>query len=304
MQFSAAVDDFLGYCTAERQLSQHTLHAYAADLTDFRRWLPRGMAPEDVSEASLKGYLSHMVAERKLSVATVRRRLACLRSFYRRFSEQGAAADPFAAWRPRLPRRRRLPRTLSRSEISSLLISLKVSRSSREIGPEEYLPTAVRLMVTTGIRVGELCKLRTEDVSPDGLTFRIHGKGSRDRVAYVTDPALQHELCALVHMRMRTNHAGGSLFVNRQGLPMRPQSVRSKLRRYAADVGFARRVTPHMLRHTAATMLIETGVDIRFVQRLLGHSSIATTEIYTHVSDEALRNTLERADVLAMLVGR
>jgi integrase/recombinase XerD len=82
---------------------------------------------------------------------------------------------------------------------------------------------------------------------------------------------------------------------------MKPQSIRSKLRRFAVDAGLARRITPHMLRHTAATLLIETGVDIRIVQRLLGHSSIATTEIYTHVSDEALRTTLERADVLATL---
>jgi integrase/recombinase XerD len=82
---------------------------------------------------------------------------------------------------------------------------------------------------------------------------------------------------------------------------MRPQSIRARLRRHAGLAGVARRVTPHMLRHTAATLLIETGVDIRFVQRLLGHSSIATTEIYTHVSDEALRTTLERANVLAML---
>ena len=94
---------------------------------------------------------------------------------------------------------------------------------------------------------------------------------------------------------------GGALFVNRCGAPMKPQSIRSRLRRQAGVAGVARRVTPHMLRHTAATLLIETGVDIRFVQRLLGHSSIATTEIYTHVSDEALRTTLERADVLGTL---
>src|SRR5208337_4251537 len=100
----------------------------------------------------------------------------------------------------------------------------------------------------------------------------------------------------------RKSHPGASpLFVNRYGDPMRPQSVRSKLRRLAKEAGLQRRVTPHMLRHTAATLLIETGVDIRFVQRLLGHSSIATTEIYTHVSDEALRMTLERADILRVL---
>src|SRR4029078_13201540 len=92
--------------------------------------------------------------------------------------------------------------------------------------------------------------------------------------------------------------AASNLFLNRRGLPLKPQSVRAELRRYSMRAGTARRSTPHMLRHTAATLLIERGVDIRFVQRLLGHSSIATTEIYTHVSDEALRVTLKKANVL------
>jgi integrase/recombinase XerD len=158
-------------------------------------------------------------------------------------------------------------------------------------------------MISTGIRVGELCKIQVEDVSPDGATLRIHGKGSRDRVAYVTDSELQKELGRLAQQR-RTNGGVSALFINRYGSPIKPQSIRSKLRRSASEAGLTRRVTPHMLRHTAATLLIETGVDIRFVQRLLGHSSIATTEIYTHVSDEALRMTLERADVLRAIAAR
>jgi integrase/recombinase XerD len=138
-------------------------------------------------------------------------------------------------------------------------------------------------MISTGMRVGELCKLRIEDISPDGSSLRIHGKGSRDRVAYITDATLRCELLQLVSDCRHVVEARGALFVNRYGSPMKPQSIRSKLRRFAGEIGLTRRVTPHMLRHTAATLLIETGVDIRFVQRLLGHSSIATTEIYTHV---------------------
>jgi site-specific recombinase XerD len=158
-------------------------------------------------------------------------------------------------------------------------------------------------MMSTGIRVGELCKLRIDDVSPDGEMLRIHGKGSRDRMAYVTDENLRNDLRKFLEERRRQG-TGNALFINRYGSPMRPQSIRSKLRRIATEVGLTRRVTPHMLRHTAATLLIETGVDIRFVQRLLGHSSIATTEIYTHVSNEALRTTLERADILGGLAPR
>lgn len=302
MLFRVAVGEFLRICAHERQLSLHTLQAYASDLADFAKWLPTNVAVSDISTATLKDYLEEMVGNRVLAAATVRRRLACLRGFFRRLTEIGEGTNPFAQWRPALPRRRRLPRTLSRAEASFLLSRRCVTPRPRWSKDPDFR-IAVRLMVSTGIRVGELCKLETEDVSPDGATLRIHGKGSRDRVAYVTDPELRAELGRLAQQR-RMNPRVSALFVNRYGVPMKPQSIRSKLRRDAVEAGLTWRVTPHMLRHTAATLLIETGVDIRFVQRLLGHSSIATTEIYTHVSDEALRLTLERADVLGTIAPR
>lgn len=301
MQFCVAMNEFLQYCAVERQLSHHTIQAYTADLSDFRKWLPADVAFTEVSEATLKLYLANMVGGRKLAAATVRRRFACLRAFFRRSSDLGHMSDPFSAWRLRLPRRKRLPRTLSRSEVTSLIEALDEENEDSQ-SAKAVLPTSIRLMVSTGVRVGELCKLRINDVAPDGTSLRIHGKGSRDRIAYVTDAALSEELQRLVTQRRSANDACDALFLNRLHLAIRPQSIRSKLRKYADRVGLARRVTPHMLRHTAATLLIETGVDIRFVQRLLGHSSIATTEIYTHVSDEALRATLERANVLGVLV--
>jgi integrase/recombinase XerD len=176
-------------------------------------------------------------------------------------------------------RRRRLPRALARSESIALLKSL--------YGPadvfdrDRHMTTVLRLLVATGLRVGELCELKLSDVSPDCVVVRIHGKGSRDRVAYVADPSLRGSLKKLVAARRPPGHSNGPLLVNRFGAPMRPQSVRSKLRRFAAQAGLERRVTPHMLRHTAATLLIETGVDIRFVQRLLGHASIATGDLHS-----------------------
>lgn len=302
MRLRSAIDEFLKFCANERQLSQHTLQAYAADLADFRKWLPGNQDISDVIENTLKEYLADMIGERKLATATVRRRFACLRAFFRHAADCQEVADPFVKWKPKLLRRKRLPRTLSRGEISSLLLSFQSGLPAASKRLKGCLPTAVRLMVCTGIRVGELCKIRIDDVSPDGSSFRIQGKGSRDRIAYISDPALRAELCELVRSRRKANDARSALFLNRRGSMMKPQSIRSTLRRYAENrVGLARRITPHMLRHTAATLLIESGVDIRFVQRMLGHSSIATTEIYTHVSDEALRKTLERADVLGTL---
>ncbi len=300
MQLRAAVDEFIHFCRVERQLSQHTLQAYACDLADFHRWLPHSTALADISTATLKSYLEGMAAERKLTPATVRRRFACLRGFFRRLAEMGHTSNPFAAWTLRFPRRKRLPRALSRGEISVLLAALGRGRLDSERG-DAILRMAVHLMVATGLRIGELCKIRVDDIAPDAASLRVHGKGSRDRVVYVADKSFRAELGDLAQRRRRAAGADAPLFVNRCTTSIRPQSIRAKLARVAREAGLARRVTPHMLRHTAATLLIETGVDIRVVQRLLGHSSIATTEIYTHVSDEALRTTLERANVLGML---
>ncbi|MFB9267640.1 tyrosine-type recombinase/integrase [Bradyrhizobium erythrophlei] len=300
MLISSAVAEYLRYCAVERQLSTHSIQAYAADLNDFRQFLRDAQSLAAVTNSELGAYLADLLERRKLSISTVRRRFACLRTFFRRATSLGQAADPFQGWRLELPRRKRLPRCLSRPEVLSVLSGLTPKYEVRAISSEPIL-IAVRLMIATGIRVGELCKIVITDVAPDGRDVRIRGKGSRDRHVYVSDPDLRSDLVKLLERRAKHLTLDRHLFLNRRQRPMRPHSVRIALRRYSDNSESKRRITPHMLRHTAATLLIERGVDIRFVQKLLGHSSISTTEIYTHVSDEALRASLERADVLRNL---
>ena len=291
-----SVERFLRVCALDKQRSANTVSAYKSDIADFRRWLLGHSEQPWDSVETLKNYLFYACVDRKLTGATVRRRFACLRALFRWLSEQGIASNPFSSWSPTLPRRRRLPRTLTRVEARSLLVPRV------ETCREGDLNIIVRLMISTGMRVGEVCKLQVDDVSPDGENVRVHGKGSRDRLAFVSDPALCGELGHYAGERRKMDGSNAPLFLNRRGSKLRPSSIRPQLGRLASDVGITRRVTPHMLRHTAATLLIETGVDIRFVQRLLGHSSIATTEIYTHVSDQALKTTLRRADVLRSVI--
>lgn len=300
MNLGTQIVKFLSYCAVERQLSTNTREAYRYDLADFRKWIPARFKRAPITTETLREYLEDMTNSRGLSASTVRRRIACLRSFFRYLEDEQVSADPFSGWRLKLPRRRRLPRALSRDEAGQLLSSRQLTKNNGQ----EAIPSRgmeLRLMVATGIRVGELCKLWTSDVWQDGSALRIRGKGSRDRLVYVTDPNLRRELTKLVSSRHRLLGEPGPLFVNRRGTALRPHSVRSKLGVVSRRAGIKRRITPHMLRHTAATLLIENGVDIRVVQKLLGHSSIATTEIYTHVSDETLRRTLERANVLGAL---
>lgn len=302
MSIGKQIERFLKYCAVERQLSENTRQAYAYDLADFRKSLPARCPLAAIKTETLRDYLEDMMGKRGLSAATIRRRIACLRSFFRFLEEDGKRADPFSGWKVKLPRRKRLPRALSRNETSILLASARGSRGATKVASLSHiLNTEIRLMISTGIRVGELCKIQIGDVSVDGSTLRIHGKGSRDRIVYVTNPKLQGDLGKLVALRRRLVGGVGPLFTNRSGERLLPHSFRSKLRSFASQAGIQRRVTPHMLRHTAATLLIESGVDIRIVQRLLGHSSIATTEIYTHVSDLALRTTLERANIISGL---
>ncbi|MBI5128574.1 MAG: tyrosine-type recombinase/integrase [Rhodopseudomonas palustris] len=308
MTLTKSIAAFLHHCSVERQLSDHTLQAYGYDLADFAAWIGTRRRKDEgfcadgvIATEHLRAYLEHMT-ERKLSAATVRRRLACLRSFFRFLEDRGTMPDPFTGWRLKLPKRKRLPRTLSRDETTRLLKSTRAPGAARHAAAESpSLCTEIRLMIATGIRIGELCKIASSDVASDGAAIRIHGKGSRDRMVYVTDTGLRTELRKLAAQRQRRLGGDGPLFLNRNGEKLRPHSFRTKLRNFAGQAGVRRRVTPHMLRHTAATLLIESGVDIRIVQRLLGHSSIATTEIYTHVSDEALRSTLERANILGGL---
>jgi integrase/recombinase XerD len=300
MQFRVAVDAFIQFCAVERRLSSHTTQAYACDLADFRKWLGSQACLEEISTTTLKSYLDEMVSQRKLATSTVRRRIACLRAFFRFLSDLGeATSNPFEGWSLKLPRRKQLPRSLSRKEAYCLLSSLNFNSREHHSEALASFGLVIRLMISTGLRVGEVCKLSTDDFAPDGTTIRIRGKGSKERIVYITDAELARGLQQLI--LFRGAHGPTALFLNRHGSPVKPQSIRLTLRTLARSAGISRRITPHMLRHTAATLLIETGVDIRFVQRLLGHSSIATTEIYTHVSDEALRTTLARANVLGMI---
>lgn len=290
------VDDYLFHCEIERGLALNTVEAYRHDLMSFRRYVNTEDAREALQVEKLKSYLGFIVTIEKLTPSTARRRIACLRGFCKYSSQQVNLEDPFKGWSPSIKRSKKLPRALNISEMT-ILADAKKDLTVVQIQTAFY----VLFLGVTGLRVSEFCDLDVKDVSVDGTAVRVHGKGSRERMSYVGNPYIRKELSKLREAALIRDGLGGPMFTNSRGKRLRPQVFRRRMHSLRFAQGIERIITPHMLRHTAATLLIESGTDIRFVQRLLGHASIATTEIYTHVSDAALQKAVCDADPISRI---
>ena len=243
-------------------------------------------------------YARHLMSERSAAPRTLRRRMACLRGFYKDLARSGAIEQsPFTGLEMQLPRPRSLPRTLTRAEAARLVeAAWATCRDRRHRLDARAFAAAVLLLVCVGLRVGELVELRPGDFDPDAGALRVRGKGRRERYVFVVDVRLRSVMAQLAR------RSGAVRLFSPSGESWSTQSVRRSLRRFGEAAGVGRPVTPHMLRHTCATLLLEDGVDLRFLQRLLGHENIATTAIYAHVGDAGLRRALENAGLLSSLI--
>lgn len=296
----SSIEGFLCYCDNERRLSALTTSAYRSDLADLQAFLSIKKIDEP-SLDDLKQYLATLNGDRKLSVATAKRRFATLRGYFRWRARETEVADPLATWSPKLKRPKRLPKALTSRDLQALMVRAESRAEQSQKSKSTFI--TLMLLAGTGLRVSELCSLTMEDVSADGQTIRVAGKGARDRIVYIANRELAKEIQALRTARLTSDRRTARMFLSSKNTPLTPAALRGRYKRLNASLGERRRLTPHMLRHTAATLLIERGVDIRYVQRLLGHASIATTEIYTHVADEALKRTLVKADVIGGVRG-
>ncbi|THF61536.1 hypothetical protein E6C76_20895 [Pseudothauera nasutitermitis] len=296
MRFSQASARFLGHCRSAISLSKHTLRAYTGDLSDACRFLtPPQKRANEVGKEDLRRYIRHLREERQLKESSIKRRLATLKLLFRWMKdEEIIQQNPFDSLNERIRLPRRLPRALDRLQAG--LLRKAVAAPNGTTGFDVLCQkTAIQLMLETGIRVGELSNIKIDDVSLADQTIAIHGKGNRQRIVYLLSPAFQHSLQRYIERRARIESASDKLFITRSGLDLTPPRIRKSLREISAAAGVQKHLTPHMLRHTCATHWLESGLDIRYVQRLLGHQSISTTEIYTHVTNQGLREALQRA---------
>ena len=281
---------FLGYCANERHLSAHTIAAYRQDLAEFARRFG-DVELDSVGGIDLVEYSAFLGGVRGLAPATVKRRLACLRSMFAWLARQSAVAvNPFSTVEIRVRIPDRLPRCLSAADMATL------AKAAASAPPTSCLATL--LLFATGVRVSELASVTLGDIDVGQGTMRIVGKGDRERRVFVKNAALSARLSAYMADHVSSERP---LLVARDGKPLNAARIRDAVKRVSRLAGLARTVTPHMLRHTTATSLLEAGVDIRFVQRLLGHRSIVTTQLYTHVSDRALEAAVAAADICGRL---
>jgi integrase/recombinase XerD len=288
--------DFLAYLEFERGLSRNTLEAYRSDLLQFGRFLDQRGAEATVATAADLGDFLAELAEGNgrppSSPATIHRKAACLRSFYRHLRREGLRdSDPTASISG--PRRgRRLPKVLNRDEVAKLLSQ-----------PTGTAPTALRdralleLMYACGLRASEAIGIEVADLDMEDAVLRARGKGSKERVVPVGRAALEAVRIYLERGRPGLVHGGivAHLFVNFRGEPLTRQGLYKIVRRHAATAGLAERMSPHTLRHTFATHLLAGGCDLRSVQEMLGHADVATTQLYTHLSSARLKDVYFKA---------
>lgn len=295
MIVSKACEQFLSHCTSAISLSDHTLRAYRSDLKDIGNHFEYSKRIASVNKEDLRRYIRHLREERKFKEASIKRRITCVKLLFRwALHESVINSNPFDTLNERIRLPQRLPRALDSIDTSKLrkAACLYPRRDSYDLLCQK---TAIHMLLDTGIRVGELSNIRIDDISSSDRCIRIHGKGNRQRLVYLLSPSIHRAVELYLPKRQELNFSSDRLFVTADGKNLTPPLVRLSLRNLATQAGIKTRVTPHMLRHTCATRWLEAGLDIRYVQKLLGHHSISTTEIYTHVSDQSLRGALTRA---------
>jgi integrase/recombinase XerC len=290
MRLRSWVARFLTHLRGSRNCSAHTVRAYGADLEHFL-WRLDDPEPGAVDRNAVRAYLADLQDKGSLGRSSVLRKVSALRAFFRYLRSEGAMSDdPFCALP--LPRKEaRLPKFLTESEVSELL-----GQDGSSKGPSWARDRAIlELLYSSGLRRSELAALNVGDVDFVSGFVRVFGKGSRERLVPVGAAALS---CLREYLRQRgpaASRGESPLFLNARGARLTDAGVAFLLKGWLRRAGWLKSVTPHALRHSFATHLLNSGCDLRSVQEMLGHKSLATTQIYTHVSLEKLKEVYSRS---------
>lgn len=274
------VDNFLHYLKKELNYSDYTIKNYQLDLTDFFKYVSKSNIDFlNIENVHVRGYLKYLDTC-NLKNTTISRRISALRTFYNYLLEKGLVKSNIFlnVKNPKLEKK--LPNYLNYTEIEELLASINTKTDE---GLEKRL--LIEMFYSTGCRVGEMVNVKISDINFYNKTIKIMGKGSKERIVYYGDYASKY-----LEDYLKSKDRKGYLFTNKKGEKLTIQEVEYIVRDIMKHISIKTHVTPHTLRHTFATHLLNNGADIRTVQELLGHANLSTTGIYTHVSSDRLKD--------------
>lgn len=273
---------FLDYCKNRKTLSNKTIKAYSIDLKQFMQH-SQGV----YNRKTICNYLSFL--HNSFKPKTVKRKIATLKAFtHFLMIEDIIEINPFDKIETTFREPIMLPKTIPLDTISGILSAAysELNSASTEYRRKSVTRdiTVLELLFATGARVSEVCSLKPSSVNVTDHTIKLYGKGAKERIIQIENEAVQNAINNYLHLFKEDISACGYFFVNKLNNRLTEQSVRSMINKYAALSGSNMHITPHMFRHSFATLLLEEDVDIRYIQKMLGHSSITTTQIYTHVA--------------------
>lgn len=292
MDLTTAIENFMFHCEFEKHLSQKTIKAYQLDLKQFLTFIHqhKGSVPiERIDKQLLRDYFKKLKDRAKSK--TVKRKLATLKAMFTFLDfEDIIVTNPFRKIRLQIREPLKLPTVMTLEEVRQMLDKSYLTAHSIADKDSFAYCAAIRdiavleLLFATGIRVSECCCLQEQDIDLFQGSIQVNGKGDKQRIIQVCHAETLRALISYQTLRHQHQASSPFFFINRSGQRLSEQSVRFMIKRYATEARLSRNITPHVFRHTFATMLLEEGVDIKYIQHLLGHSSIMTTQIYTHVN--------------------
>ena len=282
---------FISYLQATKNLSDKTKCAYKSDLRQFFSY------EQDILHPDICSFISHLSSQLKLKDTSIRRKIITLKCFYSYLVDtEVIERSPFAKLKFRFKQERKLPKTIAVRDISKILNHFDSIEfdSLSTFAKFEYTRDAalIDLLISTGIRIGEAAAITLDDVIVPERTLLIHGKGRKQRLIYISSPITWNRIVALT--KERKHSSCNNLFVNRYGNPISIHGIEYIYKKYLKKANINTHSTPHYLRHTFATNLLANGADLRSVQEILGHASVATTQIYTEVTTQRKKQVLNK----------
>lgn len=293
---------FLTYCKVQKNLSSKTLKAYSIDSKQFLDFLAKYEDIKDVKDINkevLRSFLQSLSDEYKIK--TIKRKIACLKAFFNYLEfEDIIPINPFRKLKIKLKVPFNLPTVMTLSEVEALLktvYNLIDNTSTQNTYTYKALlrdVAVLELLFATGLRVSELCTLKKNEVNIEDAYVKVSGKGEKERIVFIGNDDVKNALIAYINAFDQELKNYDYFFINRLHTRLSEQSVRFMVNKYVKAAGLKKHITPHVFRHSFATLLLEEGVDIKYIQNFLGHSSIMTTQIYTHVNKEKQKEILTR----------